>query len=249
MATLAPPSPFRYTSTGGGRDVTSSRTGLYSFQSADTGNKTPRIGRHDIARFDADIWYPAQCSPYDSFLEIGCGTGAFLAYLAGRKVNRFLGVDHDPALAQVMPEAVRAHFTSRDLWELLADAETKPFDRVVVLDLLAKFSPDDGVRLLDALRPRLNDGARLVVRVPNAASPWALQEQFGDLAHCTAFTSRSLGQLADFAGYDLAAAWPQRQGSRRRMITDAVVHRFLSWALLSPPPLWSANFYGMLVPR
>ncbi|HLO78619.1 MAG TPA: class I SAM-dependent methyltransferase [Magnetospirillum sp.] len=229
--------------------MTSSCTGFYSSYADYKGYETPRIGHKEIARFDADIWYPAQCSPYDSFLEIGCGTGAFLGYLAAKKVTRFHGIDHDPALAQVVPEPVRDHFSCADVWAYLADPEVGPFDRVVLLDVLEHFTPDDAARLLDALRPRLNEGARVVVKVPNASSPWALQWQNGDLTHRTAFTPLSLKQLAGFAGYDLAAAWPQRQGSRRRMITDAIVHRFLSWALLNPPPLWSANFFGMLVPR
>lgn len=229
--------------------MTSSCTGFYSSYADYKGYQTPHLGKKEMARFDAEIWYPAQCTPYSSFLEIGCGTGAFLAYLAAKKVTRFQGIDHDPALAQVVPEAVRAHFSCRDVWELLADPEVGPFDRVVLLDVLEHFPPEDGARLLAALRPRLNEGARVVVKVPNAASPWALQWQFGDLTHCTAFTPLSLRQLAGSAGYDLAGFWPQRQGSRRRMLTDALLHRFLSWALLNPPPLWSANFYGLLSPR
>lgn len=201
------------------------------------------------ARFDADIWYPAQCSPYDAFLEIGCGDGAFLAYLAARKVSRFQGVDPDPALAERLPAELREHFSCRDAWQLLADPEAGPYDRVVMTGILEFLSPEDGVRLLETLRPRLNEGARVVVRVPNAASPWALQLRHGDVSNRTAFTPSSLAQATAQAGYSLDAVWPQRQGSRRRMVTDALVHRFLSWALLNPPPLWSAEFYAMLSPR
>lgn len=213
------------------------------------GYQTPRVGRKETARFDAEIWYPAQCSPYHSFLEIGCGTGAFLAYLAEKKVTRFQGIDHDPALADVVPETVRGHFSCQSVWDLLADTEAAPYDRVVLLDVLEHFPPEDAARLLAALKPRLNEGGRVVLKVPNASSPWALQWQNGDLTHCTALTPLSIRQLAGFAGYSLDAVWPQRCGSRRRMFTDALVHRFLSWALLNPPPLWSANFYAMLSPR
>ncbi len=199
--------------------------------------------------FDAEIWYPAQCSPYDSFLEIGCGNGDFLAYLAGRKATRFHGIEPDGALAATIPAALRGHACSRDVWELLADEEAGPFDRVIVRDGVESLPPAEAMRLLDALRPRLNEGARVVLRVPNMASPWALQRQFGDLTHRTAFTPQSLGRLADAAGFELASVWPQRRGSRRRRLTDALVHRFLSWALLEPPPVWSAHFYGMLIPR
>lgn len=209
----------------------------------------PVPGRVEAARFDAEIWYPAQCSPYDSFLEIGCGDGSFLAYLAGRKVARFQGIDPDPTLAERLPEDLRPHFSCRDAWQLLAAPEAGPYDRVILPHILEFLSPDDGIRLLETLRPRLNEGARVVVRVPNAASPWALPARHRDLTSRTAFSPASLAQMARRAGYDVDGIWPQRRGSRRRMFTDALVHRFLSWALLDPPPLWCANFYGMLTPR
>jgi 2-polyprenyl-3-methyl-5-hydroxy-6-metoxy-1,4-benzoquinol methylase len=229
--------------------VTDTCTGFYTSYSSYKRYETPALSRKDVARFDAEIWKPAHCSPCESFLEIGCGTGGFLAYLAARKVDRFLGIDHDPALAEIVPEAVRPHFSCRSVWDVLEDPESGLFDKVILLDVLEHFPAGEGVRLLQALHPRLNEGARVVVKVPNASSPWALQWQFGDLTHCTAFTPASLRQMAGAAGYELSAVWPQRRGSRRRMVTDALVHRFLSWALLNPPPIWSANFYGMLQAR
>lgn len=229
--------------------MTETCTGLYTSYASYKHYETPSLSSKDIARFDAEIWNPAQCSPVHAFVEIGCGTGSFLAYLAQKKVSAFLGIDHDAALADIVPEAVRPHFSCRGVWDLLADPQTGPFDRVVLLDVLEHFSADEGVRLLDALRPRMNKGGRVIVKVPNVSSPWALQWQFGDLTHRTAFTPLSLRQMGVAAGFDLTAAWPQRRGSKRRMITDALVHRFLSWALLNPPPIWSANFYGMLEAR
>ncbi|MGE5504416.1 MAG: class I SAM-dependent methyltransferase [Actinomycetota bacterium] len=210
---------------------------------------TPEVGRKEAGRFDAEIWGPAGCQASMSFLELGCGTGAFLAYLHDKGVTRLLGVDHDPELAKVVPERVRGRFVCTDILALLADPATGPFDRVVALDVLEHFSPEDGRDLLAALRPRLAPGARVVVKVPNAGSPWGLQYQYGDVTHRTAYNSFSLAQLADAAGFRLAACYGQRQGSRRRLITDAIVQRFLSWALLNPPPVWSANLYAILEPQ
>lgn len=211
--------------------------------------ETPGLGRKQIARFDAEVWEPAGFTPQCRVLELGCGTGAFLAYLHAKGVTRMVGVDHDPALAQVVPPQVRQAFVCADVWDVLADRALGGFDRVALFDVLEHFPADDALRLLRELRQRLEPGARVILKVPNAASPWALQYQFGDLTHRTAFTPLSLRQLADAAGYDAVRVYPQRQGSRRRMVTDALVHRFLSWALLTPPEFWSANMYAVLVPR
>ncbi|RAU20918.1 hypothetical protein CU669_15925 [Paramagnetospirillum kuznetsovii] len=220
--------------------------GFYGTYASHKGYATPSVGSKQISRFDREIWGPAACAPGMSYLEIGCGTGAFLAYLRAKGVTRLLGIDHDPALAEVVPAEVRGDFACRDAHDVLADSGLGPFDRVVLLDVLEHFSPEEAQRLLQSIRGRLAPGGKVVVKVPNAGAPWGLQYQFGDLTHRTAFSPISLRQLADAAGYGPAVIYAQRQGSRRRMITDALVHRFLSWALLTPPEFWSANLYAVL---
>ena len=225
--------------------MTESAPGFYGTYASHKGYTTPVVGPKQIKRFDAEIWGPAACDSAMSFLEIGCGTGAFLAYLRAKGVHHLLGIDHDPALAVVVPEAIRDRFSCRDAHDLLADPTQGPFDRVVMLDVLEHFTPEDARHLLQSVRGRLKPGGKVVIKVPNAGAPWGLQYQFGDLTHRTAFSPISLRQLADAAGYGAPLILAQRQGSRRRMITDALVHRFLSWALLTPPEFWSANLYAI----
>jgi cyclopropane fatty-acyl-phospholipid synthase-like methyltransferase len=219
---------------------------FYDSYGAYKGYVTPVVGPKQMARFDAEIWNPAACEASMSFLELGCGTGAFLDYLRQKGVDRFLGIDHDQSLAQVVPPGVRDHFRAADVHALLADPAQAGFDRVVLLDVLEHFTAAEARDLLAAISGRLNPGGRILLKVPNAACPWGLSYQFGDLTHRTAFTPLSLRQLAAASGLSLAALYPQRQGSRRRMITDALVHRFLSWALLNPPQFWSANLYAVM---
>jgi SAM-dependent methyltransferase len=235
--------------TGVSRSMQETAPGFYGTYASYKGYATPHVGPKEIRRFDADVWRPGGCDSGMDFLEIGCGTGAFLAYLAAKGVGRFLGIDHDPALAAVLPDAVRGHFACRDVWEALADPDLAPFDRVVALDVIEHFAPEDGRRLLMAMRAKLRPGGRVVLKMPNAASPWGLQYQAGDLTHRTAFAPSAIRQLADSAGLDVVAILPQRQGTRRRRLTDALVHRVLSWALLTPPPIWTANMIAVLEPR
>lgn len=220
--------------------------GFYGTYASHKGYVTPQVGPKQVARLDAEIWGPAECSPSHSFLEIGCGTGAFLAYLRGKGVRRVLGIDHDPALAKVIPEAARDDFICRDVWEVLADESLGRFDRIVLLDVLEHFEASDALRLLQSLRGRLADGGRVVIKVPNAGSPWGLPYQYGDLTHRTAFAPISVRQLADAAGFAAPLLYGQRQGSTRRRLTDALVCRLLSWALLNPPEIWGANLYAVL---
>ena len=89
----------------------------------------------------------------------------------------------------------------------------------------------------------LCEDGKVIIKVPNASSPWGINHQFGDLTHKTAYNGESLRQLAVACELTVDSVYGQRRGTRRRMFTDAVLHKFLSWALLNPPPIWGANVY------
>ena len=208
--------------------------------------QSPSLAAKDIARFDAEIWNPAAFTTDMRCLEIGSGTGEFLAYLASKGLQNFQGIDHDPALHAVQPPDVASKFECADVWQYLETLKETTFERIVLLDVLEHFSPDDGFRLLSMIGNALSEHGKIVIKVPNASSPWGINYQFGDLTHKTAYTGESLRQLATACGLGIDRIYDQRRGSPRRMITDALVHRFLSWALLTPPPHWGANLYCVL---
>ncbi|OFX12951.1 MAG: hypothetical protein A2516_04455 [Alphaproteobacteria bacterium RIFOXYD12_FULL_60_8] len=208
---------------------------------------TPILKDKHVRRLDAEYWAPATCSPELSYLEIGCGTGLMLSYLRRKGVDNLLGIDLDPKLKDVLPAEVKDCFRAVRVEDFLAaGAKGRTFDRVILFDVLEHFSAEDGLRLLQRLSTVLNPEARVTVKVPNTASPWGAQHQNGDLTHLTRFTPKSLRQLALAAGYDCVGCSPNLDGSARRRATDRLLHGFLTWALLTPPEIWSANFYGVL---
>ena len=211
--------------------------------------RTPVTGSKQRKRFDQSVWEPGQCQSSHRFLEIGCGTGPFLDYLHSRGCSDFLGIDHDPALAEVISATARPHFRCADVWQALSDPQLGMFDRIVALDVLEHFRPDDALRLMGAANAHLNPGGRIIIRVPNASSPWGLQHQYGDLTHCTGYTPSAFKQLAEAADLAFLGAMPVRFGSRRRIITDKLVERFLTWALVEHPDVWTANMVGVFAKR
>ncbi|MDK9722395.1 MAG: class I SAM-dependent methyltransferase [Rhodospirillales bacterium] len=211
--------------------------------------QTPGLSKKVVKRLDAEVWIPASCQASHSFLELGCGTGQFLAYLAAKGAANIVGIDHDPELAQVIPETAKAFFRRGDILQLIEDQTLGLFDRIFLFDVLEHFSPDQGCALLTAARQRLAPGGKVVLKVPNAASPWGIQYQYGDLTHKTAYTPLSLRQMAEATGFTLEGFYAPMGGSPRRRITEALLNGFLGWALTQPPDLFSANMYGILSPR
>lgn len=211
---------------------------------------TPVVRPKHVRRWDREVWRPAGFHAGMSVLEVGCGTGPFLAYLHAKGLTDIVGVDHDPALADVVPAAVRGGLVIGDLWDYLARYSGKRrFDRIALFDVLEHFTPADGLRLLSELRGMLADGGRIVLRVPNVSSPWGIAYQFGDLTHRAAYTPESLRQLALAAGLTVVDCYPHRQGSQVRQVLDRAFHGLLSKVVATPPAIWTANMYAILAPE
>jgi len=211
---------------------------------------TPVLKPKHTARFDRDFWRPTGCNPDMSVLEVGCGTGLFLAYLKEKGVGDFIGIDKDPELAARIPEQVAERFLAIDIWDYLSgDGAGSRFDRVVLYDVLEHFSHEDGGKLLMLLKARLKPQGRILLRLPNMASPWGAQHQYGDLTHKAAYTPGSLRQLALSAGLTCRACFPHVEGSPTRRILDKALHGLLSRVLMTPPEIFSANFFAVLESR
>ena len=222
----------------------------YDTYSAYKNYSTPVIGPKHIRRFDREVWQPAEFQVGHAVLEIGCGTGLFLAYLHAKGTQRFLGIDQDEMLREVIPEAVRAHFQVDDA---VAHIETAvksgvSYDRIALFDVLEHFDVDAGRKLLSDLRGILASTGRIVIKVPNAASPWGQQFQYGDLTHKTAYTPESMAQQAIASGYDCLKTYPHKLGSPARQRWEGMLHGLLGRLVTSPPAIWEGNFYAVLAP-
>jgi len=213
--------------------------------------ETPTLGAKHIKRFDREVWTPAGFRTDHSILEIGCGTGLFLAYLAEKGISGFVGIDQDPALTEIVPASVRDRFRVADAVQYIAEARDRgeTFDRVAMFDVLEHFNVDAGRELLASVRPVLRPDGGIVIKVPNAGSPWGGQFQFGDLTHKTAYTPESLDQQAIAAGFTCRAVWPHKLGSPARQRWEALLHGLLRRIVTAPPRIWEGNFFAYLVPR
>ena len=165
-----------------------------------------------------------------ALLEIGFGSGSFLAW-AREMGARVCGVEVIPALI----EAARREgieLLPPDI-ERIADAHAGRFDTIVAFDVFEHFSLAEIFVRLDAAATLLKPGGHLVLRFPNAQSPFGLAPQHGDPTHKTALSRGVFEQIMQqrpfaivrYAGSHRIGGgpWRQRIGRAvRRRLQDAL---------------------------
>jgi len=215
---------------------------FYAAYAAFKGYETPNLRAKHIAWYDREIWRPARCSPSMSVLELGSGTGEFLAYLQHKGVDDFLGVEQDQGAVDVLGPGLKDHVHVGDLWDFLDNVPGgKTYDRVVMLDVLEHFGGVEGAQLLEKIKGALAPGGKVAARVPNMGSPWGGAHQYGDLTHKAAYNAASLEQLGKATGYEVLGFFPYRRGSPARRFTEDILHWILSKTLSVNPIVWTAN--------
>lgn len=211
------------------------------------GYETPDLNAKHIAKFDKEVWAPSHVQQSMSCLEIGCGTGHFMNYLYHKGIRDLSAIDLDPKLKDVIPVEVRPYFQATDVFDFLENAPSdKLYDRIFMFDVLEHFSAEDGHRMLDAFRQLLAPQGEIVLKMPNASSPWGLRFQYGDITHITSYTPDSVRQLAVSAGLVCRACYPHILGNRSRQRTDKLVQVILNKLIAEPLEIWEGNFFAIL---
>lgn len=115
-------------------------------------------------------------SPPGRVLEVGCGTGGYVAELRRRGIDAF-GVDFSPAMVEVARAKVAALGLDPQATVRCADVEetigfTGPFDAVVAMDCWEFFPHPE--KVVGVVAAALRPGGRLVVFTPNQRFDWFL---------------------------------------------------------------------------
>lgn len=140
-------------------------------------------------------------------VDVGCGSGELVSLLGQEGYRHVIGVDTSAEQVALAAERGIAGVRLGDLFETLESEEGR-LDAVIALDVLEHFTPANAIRVLDHVARALKPGGTLVVRTPNAVSPFAGRYRYGDLTHGISFTMRSLRQALNAAGFSRMAFYP-----------------------------------------
>lgn len=134
-------------------------------------------------------------------LELGCGHGALLHFARKAGYTKMQGVDGSPAQVAAARKLGIDGIREGDLQTALRETQNDSLDAVILFDVLEHLTRDEILDTVDAIHRVLKPGGRLILHVPNGASPFGTLMIYSDLTHEIAFTPESLAQLF------LASGW------------------------------------------
>lgn len=133
--------------------------------------------------------------------EIGFGSGNFLSWARQKKGAKIAGSEINAASL----EAARAQGIELlpAAFETIAKLHAGRFDTVVSFDVFEHFTLDEIIRRLDALETMMKPGGHLLMRFPNAQSPFGLAPQNGDPTHMSALSRDVFELLIQKTGFEI----------------------------------------------
>jgi SAM-dependent methyltransferase len=163
-------------------------------------------GEPDLSGRGAEAWWDRKYLPLLAgldrtapVLELGCGSGALLAYLQRRGFSRAFGIDVS-AEQVALAERRGVHVEQAEALDYFGRCDAA-LGAIIAVDVLEHLTRDELVRLAPRLFAALVPGGRLLVQTANGAGLLPGQVIYGDLTHQTIFTPESLGQLLRGAGF------------------------------------------------
>lgn len=134
-------------------------------------------------------------------LDIGCGTGHFLAYVRSINYSNFLGVD----IGKEQIDHCKKHVTKKvqlinNLNAFLKENKNS-FDFVLMNDVIEHIEKDKIINTLSLILASLRKNGVVVIRTVNLKNRWGMAVRYMDLTHTVGFTEESIRQVMLTAGF------------------------------------------------
>jgi SAM-dependent methyltransferase len=145
-----------------------------------------------------------------AILEVGCGTGFALEFLREIGYRNASGMDADAGqVAEALRHGLPARHVSIEASPDFFAERVGTVDLAFAFDVLEHVPRDAQLEFVRNITKSLRPGGLFVCQVPNALSPLASYQRYGDLTHHCAFSPESLETLLSLNGLkviDVSAA-------------------------------------------
>jgi 2-polyprenyl-3-methyl-5-hydroxy-6-metoxy-1,4-benzoquinol methylase len=152
-----------------------------------------------------------------AILDLGCGSGAFLRYLAREGFSNTLGVEVSREQVEYCLREGMTNVTLVDQPAEFLRERQETFDFILMRDVLEHVEKQTIVPLLESIQGALKSGGLLVLRVPNAVGIAASFSRYIDFTHELIFTELSLAQVLKEAQFSEVQVLPKKTFYRSKV--------------------------------
>ena len=142
-------------------------------------------------------------------LDLGCGSGAFVAWLQSKGYKGVEGIDISPEQIGAGKKYGVKNLRRGDVLAFLGDKE-EVYDLISAHDLIEHFEKDRILALLELIHKALKSGGgKLLISTLNAESLFSARHRYSDFTHEVGFTPHSLCQILYFTGFKHVKIFPK----------------------------------------
>lgn len=167
-------------------------------------------------------WLPSDRDA--AVLDVGCGPGRVLAFLAARGYRCLEGFDRDPGAVVVARTRVAGPVAVEENWDRFLAGRGGAFDLVILKDVIYYLPRDRVVEALRAVRAAIKPGGRVIVEVFNGAAytgPFIAYKDDAILWTPVEQTVKSFLERAGFRNVAVHAHVPPARSFKRRLFNLA----------------------------
>ncbi len=153
-------------------------------------------------------------------LDLGCGTGSFIACCTACGYANIKGVDISDQQVEIAHKLGVAQVEKADIFEYLKNHEAS-FDVISGMDIIEHFTKDELIDLIALIRKALRSGGMAIFRTPNMDAPMASVFAMGDFTHENFINKNSAEQIMlsmDFKNVEIFSSYMYVKGFFRNMI-------------------------------
>lgn len=140
-------------------------------------------------------------------LDAGCGAGNLVYWMQKEGYSNARGIDSSVDQIAAGQALGIENLEVADLLDVLGNSRDH-FQVIFMRDVLEHIEKEHVLPMLDMCLAALKPGGRLVMQMPNGASPVVGRVLYGDFTHESAYTVTSLSQLFLLSGYDDLRFYP-----------------------------------------